>query len=232
MPIGSIENHGSHMGLGTDYIMPTKLVEMIEKEINILSLPTMPFGMADHHKHFPGTLSIGDEGVYLVMSRIAQQLYDIGARKIVFLNGHGGNTPALQRVGLKMHEQGALCAILDWWIIAGQINPEWKGGHASAQETSAMLVACPEAVHMELAQQFKGNDLSEDLTFAGGSNVFCDGIPIIVPRLVDAFSTTGWYGTDEINSANITWGQEMLEATAKFMVNFIHKFGRVSLENK
>ena len=86
VPLGSVENHGSHMGLGTDFIIPTHLVQMLQSRSDVLCAPTMPYGMADHHMEFPGTLTIGHDGLYLVMSRIVEQLYAYGARHIVFLN--------------------------------------------------------------------------------------------------------------------------------------------------
>lgn len=230
VPLGSVENHGSHMGLGTDYIIPEKLVELIEEKIDVLSIPVMPFGMADHHTSFPGTLSIGHDGLYLVMSRITEQLYNIGARKIVFMNGHGGNTPVLNRIALEMNKKDALCAIIDWWSLAGEINPEWKGGHGAGQETSAMLSINPDCVHMEYARESNPTDLSSDLTYSGGNNVLCNGINVQVPRLVDKFAPSGWFGSDHIKTASKEWGEEMLKATADFLVDFIQKFEKVELE--
>lgn len=229
VPLGSVENHGSHMGLGTDFIIPAKLVEMLHQRVDVLSIPVMPFGMADHHVNFPGTLSIGHDGLFLVMSRIAEQLYNMGARKIVFLNGHGGNTPVLNRIGLEMNSKGALCAIFDWWTLAGKINPKWKGGHAGAQETSAMLAINSEYVHMEYAMDSKPQDLSDELIFGGSNDVLCNGIPVTVPRLVDRLASAGWYGNDDIKTATKEWGEEMLNATADFLANFIIKFEKVKL---
>ncbi len=227
VPLGSVENHGSHMGLGTDFIIPTKLIELLEDKIDVLSAPVMPFGMADHHINFPGTLSIGHDGLYLVMSRIAEQLFNMGARKIVFLNGHGGNTPVLIRVGSDMDKKGAKCAIIDWWTLAGQINPKWKGGHGGAQETSAMLAINPEYVHMDYAREFVPKDLSEDLTYGGSNNYICNGVPIQIPQLVDKFAPAGWFGPDDIQTASKEWGVEMLDATSDFLADFITKFEKI-----
>lgn len=203
------------------------LIELLEERIDVLSIPVMPFGMADHHMSFPGTLSIGHDGLYLVMSRITEQLYDAGARKIVFLNGHGGNTPVLNRIALNMDKKGALCAIIDWWSLAGQINPEWKGGHGGAQETSAMLWINSDYVHMDYAREFAPKDLSEDLTYDGGNNVLCNGISVQVPRLVDKLAPSGWFGPDDIQTASKEWGEEMLNSTADFLADFINKFEKV-----
>lgn len=230
VPLGSVENHGSHMGLGTDFIIPDKIIDLLESRIDVLSTPVMPFGMADHHTSFPGTLSIGHDGLYLVMSRITEQLYNYGARKVIFLNGHGGNTPVLNRIGLDMNKKGALCAIIDWWSLAGKINPTWKGGHAGAQETSALLYVNPDYVHMDYAREFTPQNLSEELIYEGANDVLCNGIPVSVPRLVEKFSSAGWFGQDDIKTATKEWGEEMLNATADFLADFIVKFEKVKIQ--
>ena len=53
IPVGSIENHGSQLALGTDYLIPKKLTEWVERELDVLILPGVPYGVANHH-HQPG----------------------------------------------------------------------------------------------------------------------------------------------------------------------------------
>ena len=228
VPIGSTENHGSHMGLGTDFLVPSKIVDLLEERIQVLSAPPLPYGMADNHTAFPGTLTIGQDGLYLVAKRIAMQLHDMGARKILFLNGHGGNTPVLNRIGMEMEKEGTLCAVIDWWVLAGQHRPEWKGGHAGAQETSAMMAAAPRAVHMELAKEFHPKGVAPDLPFGGASNVLCNGIPVLVPRQTREFSESGWFGDDDIKTASPEWGEQMLNEVADFVADFLRKFQNAS----
>ncbi len=224
VPLGSVENHGSHMGLGTDFLIPAKIIELLQERSDVLCAPVMPYGMADHHTDFPGTLTIGHDGLYLVMSRIAEQLCEMGAKKIVFLNGHGGNTPVLTRVGLEMEKKGVLCAIIDWWTLAGQLRAEWKGGHAGAQETSAMMYAAPQGVHMEYAKPFEPKNLTDELTYGGSNFVSCNGILVQVPRQTSEFSEAGWFGADDIQTANPEWGEHMLREVADFVADFLRKF--------
>lgn len=58
VPIGSIECHGKHMPLGTDTIIPNKILELIEKKSDALIVPTMPYGNTDYLASFPGTISL------------------------------------------------------------------------------------------------------------------------------------------------------------------------------
>ena len=133
IPVGSTENHGSQLCLGTDFLIPRRLCEMMDERLNILIAPTVPFGVGDQHINFPGTITIGYDGLYDLMTRIVDQLYGFGIRKFVFLNGHGGNTPVLQRVALELDERHAMGAILNWWLLAGELDPRWKGGHGGGE---------------------------------------------------------------------------------------------------
>lgn len=227
VPLGSVENHGSHMGLGTDFIVPAELTDMLENRVEVLSIPSIPFGMADHHTDFPGTLSIGHDGLHLVISRIADQLEKMGTKKIIFINGHGGNTPVLTRIGLEMEKKGVLCGIVEWWVLAGQLRKEWKGGHAGAVETSAMMYVRPEGVHMELAMESEPKNLSEDLTYGGSNQVLCNGIPVQVPRQIRNIAQSGWFGPDDIQMASREWGEVMLNEVADFLADFIKRFEQV-----
>lgn len=73
-------------------------------------------------------------------------------------------------------------AILNWWLLAGELDPRWKGGHGGGEETAAMLAIDPSCVHMEYFMPFEPKDLSPDLTFAGSFNVNCNGVSVPVPR--------------------------------------------------
>ena len=96
IPVGSTENHGSQLCLGTDFLIPRKLCEMMDERLDVLIVPTIPYGVGDQHANFPGTITIGADGLYDLVTRIVNELYRFGIRKFVFLNGHGGNSRFLQ----------------------------------------------------------------------------------------------------------------------------------------
>lgn len=155
IPVGSTENHGSQLALGTDFLIPRNLCERMDSRLNCLIAPTIPYGVADQHTHFPGTITIGYDGLYDLVTRIADQLYGHGIRHFVFLNGHGGNTPVLQRVCMELDDKHAVGCVLDWWSLAGELNPAWKGGHGGGEETAAMLAIDPKYVHMDCFLPFE-----------------------------------------------------------------------------
>ena len=227
--IGSIECHGRHMPLGTDTLIPDHLLEKIEKKSDVLIAPTIPYGSCESLAPYPGTIDIDGEVLYQFCRQIFLSLYRHGARKFVFLNGHGGNVKMIDRLGMEFEDKGCLVAMLNWWLMAWDMNPAWKGGHGGGEETAAMLAIDPSCVHMEYFMPFEPKDLSPDLTFAGSFNVNCNGVSVPVPRHVDRYSSCGWYGPDSPETATKEWGEEMLKATADFCVDFIKKFERVSL---
>ena len=78
IPVGSTENHGSQLCLGTDFLIPRKLCEMMDDRLDILVAPTIPFGVGDQHADFPGTITIGSDGLYDLVTRVVNELYRFG----------------------------------------------------------------------------------------------------------------------------------------------------------
>lgn len=228
--IGSIESHGTHNPLGTDTLIPDRLLELIEAKSDVLIAPTLPYGACDSLAEFPGTISLGTEGLYTVLSKITDGLYSHGVRKFVFLNGHGGNIGVLDRICMDLDEMGALGAQMNWWLMAWDLNPAWKGGHGGAEETAGVLAVNPALVDMSAIEEMNlQNDVSDGLPTAGFKAVKFKGVEIPMPRRVTRFSKNGWIGPDHPSKAAEGWGKEMLQATADYIVDFMEEFKKVQL---
>ena len=162
IPIGATENHGTHLALGTDYLIPDYLAKELESRLGVLVVPTVPYGVSCHHSSFDGTISIGYEGLYTVVKAITDSLYKSGIRRFVLLNGHGGNSPVLNRIGLELNQRGGRSAacIINWWSLAGQLDSRWKGGHGGGEETAALLHIDPSAVRMDLIEDFETGNIN------------------------------------------------------------------------
>lgn len=230
IPVGSTENHGSQLCLGTDFLIPRRLCEMMDERLNILIAPTVPFGVGDQHINFPGTITIGYDGLYDLMTRIVDQLYGFGIRKFVFLNGHGGNTPVLQRVALELDERHAIGAILNWWLLAGELDPRWKGGHGGGEETAAILGIDPSLVDQsEVAGPMNLHDVSDTLKATGFTSIEYKGVTVNIPRLTPSVTHNGWIGPDHPETATEEWGRKMLQTTADYIVDFMEEFKKVDI---
>ena len=229
IPIGSIENHGSHLVLGTDFLIPSYITESIQEQLETLIVPAVPYGIADHHKGFTGTISLGYEGLHLVLQKITDSLYEYGVRKFIFLKGHGGNDPAILDVGLELENKGCLSALLNWWQLAGELNPKWKGGHGGGEETAAILAINPEWVHMEDYMPLTPVEISPEMKVNGTRTVQFKGATVTVQRHFQSVTPSGWFGPDDPQDATAKWGKEMLQAVTQYIIEFIAAFEKIEV---
>jgi creatinine amidohydrolase len=138
----------------------------------LMVAPTLTITASGEHAGFPGTLSIGNEAMELVVLEIGRSAdWAVG---VVFVNGHGGNREAVTRAVRRLREEGRTA--LAWF-------PRWPrradGGpadlHAGRIETSLMLAIDPGLVRLELAET--GPDSSvEELRTAGVRAVSPNGV--------------------------------------------------------
>ena len=115
IPLGSLESHGRHMPLGTDTLIPQKILEIMEEKTDVMIAPVIPYGCTDYLSSFPGTVSLGHDVLYQLLTAVTKSLKAHGARRFIVINGHGGNIPPLDRVSLELYKQGCLLAQMNWW---------------------------------------------------------------------------------------------------------------------
>lgn len=230
LSIGSVESHGRHMPLGTDTIIPEYLLDKIEEKSNVLIAPTIPFGATDELENYSGTVNIESQTLYLYVSDVVNSLYKHGARKFVFLNGHGGNMKTLQRVGLDLEKKGGLMAVLNWWLMAWDLNPAWKGGHGGAEETSAVMGINPDLVDKnEIGGELYLNHLTPEIKATGFRSAEYKGVSVDIIRRIDHITDSGWIGPDHPKYATEEWGKEMLQSCADYIADFMEEFKKVEL---
>ena len=230
IPVGSLENHGLHMPLGTDFLIPDEIARLIHNKSPLLIAPTVNYGATDDLVGFPGTVSIGTEGLIALLRSICDQLYDYGFRHFLILNGHGGNTAAIQTVGMHLYRKGAYLANLNWWLMAGQLNPQWAGGHGGGEETAGVMAVDPKLIKAEYLHMPEDirNDLGDELPYGTWTNINYKGVSIAVPRQIRDITDNGWlvhsFKGDVPTRATESWGKEMLATVADYIVDFSEKF--------
>lgn len=235
IPVGSLENHGLHMPLGTDFLIPDEIARLINEKSSILIAPTLNYGATDDLEGFPGTVSLGTEGLIALLRAICDQLYNYGFRHFLILNGHGGNTAAIQAVGMHLYRKGAYLANLNWWLMAGQLNPQWAGGHGGGEETAGVMAVDPKLIkteYLHLPEDIR-NDLGEDLPYGAWTNINYKGVSITVPRQIKDITDNGWlvhsFKGDVPTRATESWGKEMLAAVADYIIDFSEKLEKAEL---
>lgn len=144
VPVGSLEQHGPHLPLDTDTVIAQAVAACMAEHLGGWCAPAIAFGSSGEHQSFPGTTSIGTPTLELVVVELARSL-TTWARRVVLVNGHGGNADALRsavrRLVIERHDIDLVpCALLG------------MDGHAGRAETSLMLHLRPESVRLDLAE--------------------------------------------------------------------------------
>jgi creatinine amidohydrolase len=160
-PTGSFEQHGPHLPFTTDTDIVSAIAERIERAManRVLLVPTLWPGLSTHHMHFPGTMDIPQRVYIELITGLGKSLSSMGARKVFFLNGHGGNDTPLRAAlrELKTAVPATRFVFASYWTLAAKTlrevrESELRGmGHACEMETSIMLHLCPERVYLERA---------------------------------------------------------------------------------
>lgn len=144
IPVGSTEQHGPHLPLGTDFLTAQALAQAVARDLNIICTPVVPVGVSEHHRQFWGTLWVSPEAFRHYMKEIAQSIASHGVRRIVFVNGHGGNNAALQEICRELRAENIFAVVWAWWLDpkVQKLTQELfrsRGTHAGAIETSIVL---------------------------------------------------------------------------------------------
>ncbi|TWH78158.1 MULTISPECIES: creatininase family protein [Sedimentibacter] len=228
--IGSIECHGRHLPLGTDTLIPDKILELIEEKSDVLIAPTIPYGACQSLEDYPGTINIDNEVLYQFLYSVIDNLYRHGARKLLILNGHGGNIKVIERIGLSFEKKGAMVVMLNWWLMAWDMNPKWKGGHGGGEETAGVMGVDPSLVdEEEIGGPLELKNISDNLVATGFRTIRFKGVEFEVLRNTPNVTENGWIGPDHPNTATVEWGKEMLQTTANYIVDLIEELKLVKL---
>lgn len=162
VPIASCEQHGHHLPVFVDTIQVQEIATRVEAEMpdRILLVPSLWLGSSHHHKDFAGTISVRPSLFSEMIMSIAESILNTGFRRIVFLNGHGGNvvpgSAALAELVVDNDDaDDAYLCLSSWWEVAQnsisqeKIESETAGvSHACEFETSFMLHVRPDLVDM------------------------------------------------------------------------------------
>ena len=150
-PFGAIEQHGPHLPLVTDtYFAENILCEVFKElpaDLPLWILPSLNFGFSPEHQGFPGTLSLSANLMLQMVSEIGEQLAEMGFKRLVFFNAHGGQIGLLQTIARQLRVECPSMAVLPCFLWHGidslkDLIPDKEveeGLHAALAETSLML---------------------------------------------------------------------------------------------
>lgn len=155
VPLGSTEQHGTHLPLGTDSYEALALASEISKRTSIVVAPLVWVGYSEYHNGYPGTVSVSTDTLAQFLFECCEGLVRQGFRRILFFNYHGCNSVAqalvIQRIN---HRTPAVAvAIGVGGSLAVEAEEEFFDWHAGVSETSIMLHVRPDLVRMDRAQK-------------------------------------------------------------------------------
>jgi creatinine amidohydrolase len=159
IPIAALEQHGTHMPVFTDSLLLGEVVRRAAERLadRVLFAPLTWLGNSEHHLDFPGTMSASPR-VYLDLLRdMVENFLFQGFRRIILLNGHGGNIIPAQQALFEVRQKyrsrdDLLLVSATYWLLGGQPHEKNRDirqtqvGHACELETSMMLRIRPELV--------------------------------------------------------------------------------------
>ena len=180
-PFGAIEQHGPHLPLATDGIfvddITNEVLKLLPDEIPLKKIPTQYIGFSPEHIGFDGTLSLSSQLLISIISEVGKQLSDVGFKRLILLNAHGGQISLLNTAARELRKTAPKLNIFPCFIWSGvkglsdllPQNEIANGLHASLAETSLMLAIKPEIVGAERPFEGFSQKIPEGWSLEGDS---------------------------------------------------------------
>jgi creatinine amidohydrolase len=229
IPLGMTEQHGLHNPLGTDTFIARYCAAAIAEKAHTLAAPVFPYGYGPEGQRFPGQVSLSAALLRKVWYGYTASYAKHGARRFLFVNGHGGNSPIVRTLaGDLWRDFRALVSVTDWWTSVPRIRPDLPcNDHGGFSETSCML-----AVKAGLVDMSAARDPVPDVVLGGGITaaytVQCNGKPFWAAMDDWTLGRVGNLGKSPIG-ANAEYGQKVLEAYIDFSAQLIEELRKVDL---
>jgi len=228
LPVGAIEQHGPHLPLDTDAFDAEYLAKCVAdgcREPKPLVLPLIAYGVSYHHEAFKGTISINNDTLANLVYDIGISVAKNGIKKLVIINGHGGNAPSLNFAAQRINQDARIFVCVDTGetsdVDVDSLIETPNDVHAGEIETSTSLAIRPHLVRMDRLQM---------------------EVPVFTSRYLDFTSKRGvsWYAhTHKISAsgvmgdptkASVEKGEKMWELMIAHLVIFVDQLKAMTLK--
>jgi hypothetical protein len=243
VPVGTLHAHGP-TPIGIDARSVEVLADRIGARTGLVVLPVQSYGENDKMKAYPGSITIRADVIEAVYVDICRSLYANGIRRVIFLNGHGGNHEPLLRAGRAVRPLGMLVAVVEWGTVEADLFPDqYKDGNFTSRWGIAELAFAVAADGPEIADLragvYKGEwgtlpavtqPLGDQITPLGFSSFVFAGGQVTIPTdawEIDAESPPE-IALSELKDLRQR-GEEILERQTAFIAKFADAFQNIDL---
>lgn len=209
---GSVEQHGSHLPLGTDAFAALTIAERVAARIEAPLLQLSAVGVAPYHAAWPGSLTLSPTTFIGLLTDVCTGLAAAGVKRMLLVNWHEGNTPSMRLAADEVQRRVPVRVVVaEGHVITNMLFPdEMEFTHAGAMETAAVLAHRPSLVRLD--------ELTAGDPVASGNDAHAlfrrrDVFPVL--RDFREVASTGWYGTP--GRIEQERAEEILEAVADYV---------------
>ncbi|WP_252699989.1 creatininase family protein [Natronosalvus vescus] len=204
VPVGSTEQHGPHAPLGTDVLAAEAVadaaLERFEREV--VRAPAIPVGIAEEHRHFPGTMWVSPDTFRAYIRDVVDSLAHHGFDRVVLVNGHGGNVDALREVTATITRHDDAYAVpFTWFEAVGEHASEM--GHGGPLETALLRHCYPDLIREDRLEEARDGGAERWGEWVSHANLAVDSVE---------FTENGVVGDPTAGDADR--GAELLELAA------------------
>lgn len=224
IPIGATEQHGPHLPLMTDHLMAETIAlraaELVPPGVDVLVAPVLPFGCSSHHLAVGGALTIGLRTYIAFLVDLGESVAQMGGKRLLFLNGHGGNEDAMRVAATELVSERRLAMAVSaasYWTIGHEALTElpFAGpGHAGHFETSCVMAVRPDLPQLD--ERFPPDREPRPLAISGQVN----GVSVRYPGIWEASAGV----SDAADQASAELGEQTVAAIARATADFLVAF--------
>ena len=224
IPIGATEQHGPHLPLMTDHLMAETIAlraaELVPPAVDVLVAPVLPYGCSAHHLQVGGALTVNLRTYIAFLVDLGESVAQMGCKRLVLLNGHGGNEDAMRVAATELVSErrlGMAVSAASYWTIGQDALaklPFPGPGHAGHFETSCVMAVRPDLPQLDA--RFPPDREPRPLAIGGQIH----GVSVRYPGIWEASDGV----SDAADQASVELGEQIVAAIAQATANFLVAF--------